>query len=281
MVAAGEIVNPGGFHLPNALQVLGALCLSTRLRLCTGVLLLPAWQPWRLAQDAAQLDQLSGARLVLGVGLGTAALQARGGWAADAIGDTANEYLAALRALWSGAAEYRGRHLDVSAGLGVPPMNTGGPPVWVGGSIRRTAVRAARHADGWYAGINFRLSRLPTNIGWYHAALSAEGKSADRAQVVINRLALATETPQATTDLTERYLSGTLRSYAPNESLDAVIEDVALIGTPAQIVAQVREYQAVGVTHIFARLSLDELPVEVAAHTIDLFGREVIPRFKT
>jgi hypothetical protein len=32
------------------------------------------------------------------------------------------------------------------------------------------------------------------------------------------------------------------------------------------------------VSHIFARLSRDEMPVDVAAHTIELFGREVIPR---
>ena len=42
---------------------------------------------------------------------------------------------------------------------------------------------------------------------------------------------------------------------------------------------QAERYRDVGVTHIFARLSLDEIPVEVAQRTVEIFGREVIPRF--
>ena len=75
MVAAGESSSPGAFHLPNALLVLGTLAQRTRLRLCTGVAQLPAWPAWKLALEAAQLDQLCGGRLTLGVGLGSAALQ--------------------------------------------------------------------------------------------------------------------------------------------------------------------------------------------------------------
>jgi alkanesulfonate monooxygenase SsuD/methylene tetrahydromethanopterin reductase-like flavin-dependent oxidoreductase (luciferase family) len=279
LVAAGESSAPAGFHLPDALQVLAAICLHTRLRLCTGIALLPAWQPWKLALDAAQLDQLSGGRVVLGVGLGSAALQARAGWPADAIGETADETLAALRALWSGANEYRGAHVAVNAGLPVQPVSIGGPPIWVGGTIRRSAVRAARYGQAWYAGINFRLSHFPTNVAWYRQALAAEGKRPDAVNVVVNRLALAAETPAAVADLIDRYLAGTLHAYARGESLQQVIDDVALVGTPPQIVAQVDRYRASGVTHLFARLSLDDMPSDVATHTIELFGREVIPRF--
>src|SRR5690242_18358984 len=70
IVAAGESASPGAFHLPNALLVLASLAQRTRLRLCTGVALLPAYSPRRLALDAAELDQLSGGRLILGIGLG-------------------------------------------------------------------------------------------------------------------------------------------------------------------------------------------------------------------
>jgi len=54
-----------------SLPLLAALVSLTRLRLGTGVLLLPAWAPLNLAYQAAALDQLSRGRLTLGVGSGT------------------------------------------------------------------------------------------------------------------------------------------------------------------------------------------------------------------
>src|SRR6516162_8151062 len=144
IVAAGESASAGSFHLPNALLVLGALAQRTRMRLCTGIALLPAWPLWKLALDAAELDQLSGGRFILGVGLGTAALQRRGGWPANAVGETVDETLEALRALWSGAEGYTGKHVRASGALPVLPVSGGRLPIWVGGGIRRSAVRAAR-----------------------------------------------------------------------------------------------------------------------------------------
>ena len=49
-------------HVPSPLLVLSALARSTRLRLGTGVTLLPVWHPLRLAYDAAMLDQISAGR---------------------------------------------------------------------------------------------------------------------------------------------------------------------------------------------------------------------------
>jgi alkanesulfonate monooxygenase SsuD/methylene tetrahydromethanopterin reductase-like flavin-dependent oxidoreductase (luciferase family) len=94
---------PGSFHLPSSLLMLAAVASATSLTLGSGVALLPAWQPLRLAYDAALLDQASGGRLVLGVGIGTPALWRRFGVPSDRMADRADEMLAALRALWSGA----------------------------------------------------------------------------------------------------------------------------------------------------------------------------------
>jgi alkanesulfonate monooxygenase SsuD/methylene tetrahydromethanopterin reductase-like flavin-dependent oxidoreductase (luciferase family) len=286
LVAAGESSSAGAFHLPDALQVLAAISLRTRLRLCTGIALLPAWDPWKLALDAAQLDQLSGGRFVLGVGIGTAALQARAGWPGDAVSQRVDEYLDALRALWSGAQEFQAAQLRVDAGLPIRPptrerpSGLDGPPIWVGGAVRRAAVRAARIGQGWYAGVSFRLSELPRNVGWYRAALDAQGKMVNEGLVIVNRLALAAPSTGQVRELTETYLGGTLRSYGGGDALQSAIDDTALIGTPDQIVEQVERYRAVGVTHLIARLSLDEMPIEVVRQTIELFGSEVMPRVR-
>jgi alkanesulfonate monooxygenase SsuD/methylene tetrahydromethanopterin reductase-like flavin-dependent oxidoreductase (luciferase family) len=141
-------------------------------------------------------------------------------------------------------------------------------------------VRAARRGQGWYGGINSRLSRLPTHIGWYRDALTSSGSHQATGCVIVNRLALAAESPAEVADLSDRYLAATLRAYARDHPVEEVSRHVALLGTPAEIVTRVQQYADAGVTHLFARVSLDEMPVEVPLRTIELFGREVIPRFQ-
>ena len=95
--------------------------------------------------------------------------------------------------------------------------------------------------------------------------------------IVVNRLTVVAASDSAA----QEYVRSTLESYArPGQSVTEVIDDVAVIGTPDQVVRQLERYAAIGVTHVFARLSLDDMPSEVARATIELMGRDVIPRFK-
>src|SRR5262249_25031584 len=96
--------------------------------------------------------------------------------------------------------------------------------------------------------------------------------------VIVNRVALAARTPAQAAELADRYLGGTLRAYAAGGSLQSAIDDVGLVGSPEQGVRQIERHRAGGVTHPFGRLSLDEMPVEVAQQTIELFGSEILPR---
>jgi alkanesulfonate monooxygenase SsuD/methylene tetrahydromethanopterin reductase-like flavin-dependent oxidoreductase (luciferase family) len=104
--------------------------------------------------------------------------------------------------------------------------------------------------------------------------------SAETGNVVMNRVALAARTSAEAWQLTDRYLAGTLRSYAGGDPLGTIVDDITLVGTPDAIVAQAERYRAAGVSHLFARVSLDEMPIEVAQQTIELFGSDVIPRVR-
>jgi probable F420-dependent oxidoreductase len=152
-------------------QVLAvAAAATTRIRLGTGIYLLPLRHPTHVAKMAASLDWLCGGRLTLGVGVG-------GEFAAEfaacelprAERDArADESIPVLRALWSGGDPPRdGRFFRVPrVSLSPPPLQRGGPPIWIGGRSDAALRRAARLGDGYLgyfldaAGIRSRMERI-------------------------------------------------------------------------------------------------------------------------
>ena len=97
-----------------------------------------------------------------------------------------------------------------------------------------------------------------------------------RSRPIARRSALATPRGDQSPDR-RRGNGQRARAVSP---VQRVIDDVALIGTPDHVIASSwSATRTAGVTHVFARLSLDDMPPEVARTTIDLLGRHVIPRF--
>jgi probable F420-dependent oxidoreductase len=125
---------------------------TERVRLGTGVIILPQRNPLVLAKQVASLDVLCGGRLILGVGVAYLEPEMRAiGVPMEGRGARADEYLAAMRAMWeSEAPSFRGRHVEFD-GVDAHPRQAQRPlPVVVGGHTRAAHRRAARSADGWY-----------------------------------------------------------------------------------------------------------------------------------
>lgn len=120
----------------------------------TGVLLLALREPVVTAKQLATIDQLTGGRLIVGVGVGG---EMEHEWRAlgvplDDRGARTDEYLGLVADLWSGdVVEHRGKFRIVQGVQGSPvPARVGGPPIWIGGRADAALRRAARH-DGWCA----------------------------------------------------------------------------------------------------------------------------------
>jgi probable F420-dependent oxidoreductase len=125
---------------------------TERIKLGTGVVILPQRNPLVLAKQVASLDVLSGGRLILGIGVAYLEPEMRAiGVPMEGRGARADEYLAAMRALWEEEApSYSGRHVEFD-GVDAHPRPVQRPlPVVVGGHTRAAHRRAARSADGWY-----------------------------------------------------------------------------------------------------------------------------------
>jgi probable F420-dependent oxidoreductase len=138
----------------NPVVALTYIAAFTRtIRLGTGVLLLPQHQPLILAKELASLDVLSGGRLIVGIGVGWAEEEFKAlGIPFHDRGARADDYLAAMRAIWSeGTQAYSGRYVSFEDVVAYPhPIQQPAPPIVVGGSAAPVLRRAIEQANGWY-----------------------------------------------------------------------------------------------------------------------------------
>jgi len=139
---------------PDPLVWLSYVAAATeRIRLATGVLILPQRNPLVLAKEAASLDRLSGGRLELGIGVGWVREESEAvGARFEDRGHRTDEYVAAMRALWrEPVASFRGEHVRFDGVVCEPrPLQPGGVPIVVGGHSKAAARRAGRFGDGFY-----------------------------------------------------------------------------------------------------------------------------------
>jgi alkanesulfonate monooxygenase SsuD/methylene tetrahydromethanopterin reductase-like flavin-dependent oxidoreductase (luciferase family) len=130
-----------------------AIVATTSIRIGTCILVVPRYPPHLLAMRMANLDVLSGGRLIMGVGLGD------GGAIFETFGvpgspreraEKLDETLDVVQRLWSGErVVHTGKHLTVDGfTLNPTPFQRPRIPIWVGGDSRGALARAARW-DGW------------------------------------------------------------------------------------------------------------------------------------
>ncbi|MFZ0890505.1 MAG: LLM class F420-dependent oxidoreductase [Candidatus Binataceae bacterium] len=146
---------PGGddVALPDPLIPLAyAAAITTRLKLATGIVILPQRNPLYLAKEVATLDVLSNGRAILGIG---------SGWFKEefdavgvdfrARGSRTDEAIQAIRALWrEPLAGFHGKHFNFNEVHSFPkPAQKGGVPIYIGGNSPAAIRRAARFGDGY------------------------------------------------------------------------------------------------------------------------------------
>ena len=145
---------PATNRILNPVVALTFVAAHTRtVRLGIGVLLLPQHQPLILAKELASLDVLSGGRLIVGIGVGWAEAEYEAlGISYHERGARADEYLAAMRAIWSDEKPaYHGRYVSFQGVQAYPhPVQQPTPPIVVGGRAPAVLRRAVEQANGWY-----------------------------------------------------------------------------------------------------------------------------------
>ena len=138
------------FHEPLLLLTYLA-AFTTRIRLMTAILVLPQRQTVLLAKQAAELDVLSGGRLMLGVGIGWNTVEYEAlGQDFGTRGARCAEQIGLLRRLWTErSVRFEGRFDAVDA-AGLNPLPVQRPiPIWLGGTADALLRRIGAIGDGW------------------------------------------------------------------------------------------------------------------------------------
>ena len=145
---------PATNRILNPVVALTFVAAHTRaIRLGTGILLLPQHQPLILAKELASLDVLSGGRLMVGIGVGWSEAEFEAlGVPYRERGARADEYLAAMRAIWSEQTPaYHGQYVSFQGVQAYPhPVQQPTPPIVVGGRAAAVLRRSVEQANGWY-----------------------------------------------------------------------------------------------------------------------------------
>src|ERR1700757_1526083 len=150
---------PGGedVPIPDPLMPLSFVAaITTKIRLATGVVILPQRHPLYLAKEVATLDLLSGGRVILGVGSGWLKEEFDAlGLDFNTRGRRTDEAIQAMRACWrEDPSSFRGRHFSFGPVRCFPKRARSDVPIHIGGHSPAAARRAGRLGDGFFPAIS-------------------------------------------------------------------------------------------------------------------------------
>jgi probable F420-dependent oxidoreductase len=175
---------PGGedVAIPDPLLPLSYIAaITSKVKLATGVMILPQRNPIYVAKEMATLDVLSHGRTILGIG---------SGWLKeefDALGldfhqrgARTDEAMEALRALWNeNPSSFHGKQFNFGPVLSFPkPAQKGGVPIHVGGHSPAAARRAGRLGDGFFPAIG-EVPKLNELFALMRDEAAKHGRKAD------------------------------------------------------------------------------------------------------
>jgi len=184
---SGEAFFPANSPLPDPLVTHAFIAACTKkIRLATGVLLLPQRNPVYTAKHVATLDWLSGGRFDFTIGLGWSQEEFAAcdvPWTAR--GARGDEYVAVMRSLWADdISSFEGRFYTLPACRQYPkPVQRPHPPLWFGGWSDGAMARVARLGDGWY-GFDLPAGQVAERVRHLRALLGEAGRSAGLVKIL-------------------------------------------------------------------------------------------------
>lgn len=247
--------------------------LTTRPRIGTMVLRLPLYNPLLLAKSCATIDVLSGGRLTLGVGVGGENPQeySASGLQREERGRRANEILQVLRVLWTQKeASYAGSLFRFENVVMDPkPVQTKGPPIWIGGRSEAAMERAAKYGNGWVPYF-ITPQRYAKCVEFLHELCQRHERSLASIRLGLLQY-IAIGEPHAAKEAAMEHVQ---KMYHLTEEQ---VDRYCIYGSSEQCVEKLKGFVDVGVQHFaFAFMC----PADQLADQIEVLGSQIAPHLR-
>ena len=225
---------------------------TTRLNFGTSIVVLPMHNPFEIAKQVAEVDQLTQGRFTFGLGVG---------WFEEEFevlkqdfhnrGARTNEALELFKALWEpDPVTFKGQFYQVeNAHFGPKPVQHPGPPIWVAGNSEPALRRAARYADAWHP-VRPSFTLLAETTRKLASYLEAESRPRESVEVAV-KVPLVVEDASSNSEFPTR-------------------------GQPADIASAIERYRELGAQHFVFDLVPETL--DCTLDTMDRFAEDIRPK---
>lgn len=279
-----------------------ASAIAPDIRVGTSIVILPLWNPVRLAEDILTLDSISNGRVELGIGRGYQPYEFRG-FGVD-IGKS--------RAMFEEGVEvvldcfkktdhtFAGDHFSIDAPITVLPRPTQlpHPPIWMASTSPASIEYAAKMGFNFMAGTAGGPSELAVQGDFIKQALTKYPNATRNPEFEVNRFVYcsndtdninrAIKESMWQTKVSGSLADGNIPVGGRNQvSTSATSEDEdyfrnrMLLGTPEQIIAQLEALAKAGGSLILCQFRFGGMPHDLAYESMQLFAREVAPAAKS
>lgn len=295
---------------PSTAVLAGAIAARTeRIRIGTGVLVLPFHDPVAVAEQWAMVDQLSGGRLDFGVGRGYQPGEFAGyGIPMGEARERFTEALAIIEGLWANDTfSYQGKYRSIeNVQLNPPPLQRPTPPIWMAAVSRESFENAARAGRPVMSAPSIALDAAASCFDLYRKTIEEAGGSTEGASYPIQRhvhIGLDDETAAATIEgpymrflnrNAELMLAGkdqaddsykmyqrAAENKAKVEYSEIAASPAFLVGSADTVVHRIKSIrEAIGLNYLLGCFQFGGLDPELAEQAMHRFAADVIPEFR-
>jgi probable F420-dependent oxidoreductase len=245
---------------------------TKRIKMGPSVLTLPARDPVQVAKTYATLEYLTGScgRVIMAVGLGSDPRDCEvSGIAKEERAGRLEEGVEVLRKLWAGThVTHEGKFYKFTDVTLTPRPSKGALDIWIGGRTNAALRRVAKYGDGWFPSF-VTPDEFKTGMQQLVAYGTKYGRTIEPGEAGVLILTYASR-DRARTQAVSQKLSQAFP--VPAEAMAAR----CAVGTPEEVVEKVQSYVAAGCSkYVLWPIS----PPEELVQQIELYGREIVPRF--
>jgi probable F420-dependent oxidoreductase len=249
--------------------------ITSRARLGVGVYLLALRHPTVAAKISSTLDELSGGRLIFGVGVGgenPKEFEACG-IPHHERGARVTEGIDVVRTLWRDSpASFKGRFTQFEGvSIDPKPVQKPAPPIWIGGRSDAALARAGRQGDGWISYV-VQPERYKQSVAKIDSAAAAAGRSLEGfVKAHLTFISVGKDYESAERVWVDRLSKRYAQDFAP------LAGKYGIIGTPGQCAEQLQRFIEAGCSYFVLDAICDAAD---EARQIEIFAADLFPKFQ-